>query len=168
MIVRPIARAVGAFAILVLAMAQGASAQQPSAAAVTLATDLLQLKGGLEAFDSAIDGVIVHHKGILLQINPNLTKDVDAIGTMMRADIAARRQELHHEVAIGYASAFTEQDLKDLILFYKTPLGKKLIDLEPKAGQDSTQRAQDWIAKYADDVMARMRVEMKKKGHTEF
>ena len=49
-----------------------------------------------------------------------------------------------------------------MIAFYKTPLGKKMIEQEPKAGEESTKRAQVWIDKYAEDVMARMRAEMKK------
>lgn len=169
MIVRPIARAVGAAAIALLALTYSAQAQQqPSPAAVALATQLLEVKGGLTAFDPAIDGVITHHKGIMLQINPNLTRDIDAVGAMMQADVEARRAELHREVAIGYASAFSEQDLKDLIAFYKTPLGKKVVEAEPKAGQESTRRAQDWVEKYAETTMERMRAEMKKRGHTEF
>jgi uncharacterized protein len=170
MIVRPIARAVGAVAIAWLALTYSAQAQQkqPSAAAVALATQLLEIKGGMAAFDPAIDGVITHHKNIMLQINPNLTKDIDAVGVMMHADMQARRAELHREVASGYASAFSEQDLKDLIAFYKTPLGKKLVEAEPKAGQESTKRAQEWVEKYAESTMGRMRAEMKKRGHTEF
>jgi uncharacterized protein len=168
MIARPIAHAVGAAALAWLALCSFAQAQQPSPAAVTLATQLLEVKGGITAFDSAIEGVIIHHKGVLLQINPNLTKDVDAVGNMMRADVAKRKQELHREVAIGYASVFSEQDLKDLIAFYQTPLGKKLIDLEPKAGEQSTKRAQDWVEKFAESTIAAMRAEMKKRGHTEF
>jgi len=168
MIARPIAHAVGAAALVWLALCSFAQAQQPSPEAVTLASQLLEAKGGLTAFDPAIDGVIIHHKSVLLQINPNLTKDVDAVAEVVRATVAARRQELHREIAIGYASVFSEQDLKDLIAFYQTPLGKKLVELEPKAGEQSTKRAQDWVEKYADAVMATMRAEMKKRGHTEF
>jgi uncharacterized protein len=169
MIVRPIARAIGATVIAWLALTYSAQAQQqPSPAAVALATQLLEVKGGLAAFDPAIDGVISHHKSIMLQINPNLTKDIDATSAMMRADVVAKRAELHREVAIGYASAFSEQDLKDLLAFYKTPLGKKLVEAEPKAGQESTKRAQEWVEKYAEATMEKMRAEMKKRGHTEF
>jgi hypothetical protein len=173
MIIRFVARAhivrsIGAAAIMCLAWTGGAQAQQPSAAAVALATQLLELKGGLAAFDPAIDGVIIHHRSILLQINPNSTRDVDATVQLMRADVAARRQELHNEIALGYASVFSEQDLKDIIAFYKTPLGKKIVENEPKAGEASAKRAQLWIDKYAEEVMSKMRVEMKKRGHTEF
>ena len=169
MMVRFIAHTVGAAAIACLALTQAAQAQQqPSAAAITLATQLLELKGGLGAFDSAIDGVVTHHKGILLQINPNLAKDINDVEQMMRKEGAARREELHKEIALGYASAFTEQELKDMIAFYKTPLGKKMIEQEPKAGEQSTKRAQVWIDKYAETVITKMRAEMKKRGHTEF
>ena len=169
MIVRFIVHTVGAAAIACLALTQGAQAQQqPSAAAITLATQLLELKGGIGAYDPALDGVVVHHKGILLQINPNLAKDINDVEQLMRKEGAARRDELHKEIAAGYASAFSEQELKDMIAFYKTPLGKKMIEQEPKAGEDATKRAQVWIDKYAETVIAKMRAEMKKRGHTEF
>jgi hypothetical protein len=169
MIVRFIAHTVGAAAIACLALTQAAQAQQqPSAAAITLATQLLELKGALGAYDPAIDGVVIHHKGQLLQINPNVGKDTNDVEQLMRKEGAARREELHKEIAIGYAAAFTEQELKDMIAFYKTPLGKRMIEQEPKAGEESTKRAQIWIDKYAENVMARMRAEMKKRGHNEF
>jgi hypothetical protein len=174
MIARPIVRVLGAAAVAFLVLAQGSQAQPqaepkpPSAAAVALAMQLLELKGGLSAFDVAVEGVITHHKGNLLQINPNLTRDIDATAQMMRADAPARRQELRNEIARGYASVFTEQDLKEMIEFYKTPLGKKMIDGEPKAGEESTKRAQVWVDKYAGEVIEKMRAEMRKKGHTAF
>ena len=168
MIVRFIAHTIGAAVIVCLALTQTAQAQQPSAAAVALATQLLELKGGIGAFDPAIDGVVIHHKGVLLQINPNLAKDINDVEKLMRQEGAGRREELHKEIALGYASAFTDQELKDLIAFYKTPLGKKMIEQEPKAGEQSTKRAQIWIDKYAVAVIAKMRAEMRKRGHTEF
>jgi hypothetical protein len=151
--------------------AQPPSAQQgsqPSPAAVALAMQLLELKGGIGAFDPAIEGVVVHHRGVFLQINPNLTRDIDATVQAMRVDAAARRQELHEEIARGYASVYSEQDLKDLLEFFKTPLGKKIIDGEPKAGEEVSKRAEAWIEKYAEDVMGKMRAEMRKRGHNDF
>jgi len=183
MIVRRIARVLGAAAVALSELAHGSQAQpqpqpaqppqaeqpkQASPAAIARATQLLELKGGIGAFDAAIEGVITHNKGNLLQINPNLTRDIDATAQTVRAEAAARRQELRGEVARGYASVFSEQELKDLLEFYKTPLGKKIIDNEPQAVEASTNRAQVWIDKYAGEVMDKMRAEMRKKGHTAF
>jgi hypothetical protein len=168
MIVRHIAYTVGVAAVAIVALAQSAQAQQPSAATVALATQLIELKGGVNAFDPAIDGVIVQNRNVFLQINPNLTKDIGDVERMMRAEAAPRRQELRLEIARGYASVFTAQELKDAIAFYQTPLGRKLLEGEPKAGEEATKRAQAWIDRYATEVGNKMRAEMKKRGHTEF
>jgi hypothetical protein len=68
-------------------------------------------------------------------------------------------------MAQAYAAHFTEQDLKNLLVFYKTPLGQKFIKEEPIALEDGLKRAQQWANAFADTVMARMRSEMQKKGH---
>ena len=36
------------------------------------------------------------------------------------------------EAAKLYAARFTEQELKDMVAFYKSPLGKKMIAQEPQ------------------------------------
>ena len=170
MILRFTARKMAAVAVTCLALTHVAHAQsaQPSAASVALATQVLELKGGIAAFDPAIEGVIAHHKGILVQINPNAARAIDEVERSMRASSASKRQELHNEVARGYANLFTEQDLKDMLAFYKTPLGKKMIEQEPKAGEEAAKRVQVWIDKYAEDVSTNMRAELKKKGFNEF
>ena len=47
---------------------------------------------------------------------------------MLLKELAPRKAELQQQLARAYAQHFTEQELKDVIAFYKTPLGKKLID----------------------------------------
>ena len=169
MIVRPIARAVGAAAIALLALTYSAQAQQqPSPAAIALATQLLEIKGGLAAFDPAIDGVIIHHKSILLQINPNLTKDIDAVGAMMTRGCpgASRRPAPRGCDRLRERIQRAGPERPDCLL--QDAARQEVIEAEPKAGQEFTQRAQDWVEKYAETTMEKMRAEMKKRGHTEF
>jgi hypothetical protein len=64
-----------------------------------------------------------------------------------------------------YASRFSEQELKDALTFYRTPLGKKLIEQEPKILDQTMTDAQAWGDKLSQEVMNRMRAEMKKRGH---
>ena len=64
-----------------------------------------------------------------------------------------------------YATYFTEQELKDVLAFYKTPAGKKLIAEQPKVVDASMKFAQDWANKLSDEVIAKMRDELKKRGH---
>jgi hypothetical protein len=172
MIVRLVARTLGAAAFAYLAIAGSAHAQanapQPSAAAVALAVQILEVKGAYAAFDPVVDGVIRFTKGTFLQINPNLSRDLDAVAAQVTQESAGKRQEARTEVARAYASQFTEQELKDALAFYKSPLGKKIIDGEPKAFDEINKRMEAWSEKFAAEVNTKMRAEMRKKGHTAF
>jgi hypothetical protein len=154
-------------AMLALATAAGgpARAQEPSAAAIANAKEVISLKGGVGMFDPLIPGVIESVKNMYVPTNPNLGRELGDVAAQLRKDYEPRRAELLAEVSKVYAARFTEQELKDLVAFYKTPLGKKVIAEEPVALDQSLKRAQDWAKSFSDEVMDRFRVEMKKKGH---
>ena len=166
MIASHLTRTLCAAAIACLAFAQDARAQaQPSAAAVALGREVVEAKGALNMFNSVIVGVIEYHKGVLLQSNPNLQKDLNDVAARLSTEFAPRRANVQTEIARAYASRFTEQELKEILAFYKTPLGKKLIVEEPKGVDDATKRVDEWANKFAEEVLVRIRAEMKKKGH---
>jgi uncharacterized protein len=159
-------RMMGAAALVGLALAHGAYAQsQPSAAAVALAREVVEMKGAIGMFDTVIPGVIEFQKRALLAANALLQKDLDEVATRLNKEYAARRAEVHSEIARAYASRFTDAELKDIVAFYKTPLGKKLITEEAAGLDEATKRVDAWSQKFADEVLARFRAEMKKKGH---
>ena len=60
---------------------------------------------------------------------------------------------------------FTEAELKDLLAFYKTPVGMKLITEQPKVGEEGLKFAQTWANQLSDQVIGKMRDELKKRGH---
>lgn len=155
-----------AMAVIVLAYAPPARAQEPSAASVALGREIVELKGGIGMYDSVIDGVVEHHRLLLQQANPNMDKDLNTVATQLRAEYAGRKADIHAEIARAYASQFTEAELKQIVAFYKTPLGKKVINAEPKAIDEATKRVDAWSTKFADEVMQKMRAELRKKGHT--
>jgi hypothetical protein len=161
-------RVLGAAMIACLAFAHEVRAQaavQPSAAAVATARSIVEAKGALNMFDSVIVGVIEYHKNLLLQSNPTLQKDLDDVTTRLSGEFAPRRAAVQAEIARAYASRFSETELKELLAFYRTSLGKKVITEEAKAIDEATKRVDLWAAKFAEEVLARIRAEMKKKGH---
>jgi len=83
----------------------------------------------------------------------------------LHADYATRTAELMTEVAKVYASRFTEQELKDALSFYKSPLGRKLVSEEPSILDQSMRTAQTWAEGLSQEIIAKMRTEMKKRGH---
>jgi hypothetical protein len=83
----------------------------------------------------------------------------------MRWELLPRLAEVTDEMARSYANAFTEPELQAILTFYRSPAGKKLIDQQPKVAEDSMRFAQDWANKLSDDVVKKMREELKKRGH---
>ena len=148
-----------------LAFVGGARSQQPSAAAIATAKELIEIKGALNIFEALVPGVIEQTKNLFLQTNPTLSKDLNEVAAQLRAELAPRRAELTEQVALLYAQRFTEQELKSTLLFYKSPLGKKLAAEEPGFVDQSLRFAQDWANKLSEEVVGKMRGEMKKKGH---
>jgi uncharacterized protein len=140
-------------------------AQQPSAAAVDLARQVILIKGGNNMFDPIVPGVIETAKNDFLPTNPGLSKELNEVALQLRKEFEPKRAELLTEVARAYAERFTEQELRELVTFYKSPLGQKVVIEEPKALDASVSRAQNWANNFSDLVMSRMRAEMKKRGH---
>jgi len=142
-----------------------ARAQQPSPAAIALAREVITIKGANSMTDPLVRGVIESVKNSFVPTNPNLMRELNDVATALHKEFDGRSSEVLEQMAQAYAARFTEQDLKDLLVFYKTPLGQKFIKEEPLALEDGLKRAQRWADAFADTVMTRMRSEMQKKGH---
>jgi uncharacterized protein len=139
--------------------------QQPTPVAMATAKELITVTGATSLFTPLIAGVVEQAKVLYLQQNPALAKDLNEISTRMRTDLQLRFVELTDEIARLYAANFTEQELKDILAFYKTTAGKKLLVEQPKIVDSSMKFAQDWATKLSDQVVAKMRDELKKRGH---
>jgi hypothetical protein len=153
-----------AVAVALVAFGPAAHSQQPSAAAMSTAKEVVTVTGATTLFNPLIAGVVEQAKLLFLQQNPGLSKDLNEIAIKIRNDLAPRFDELVNDVARNYAIHFTEQELKDVLAFYKSPAGKKLISEQSKVVEASMKFAQDWANKLSDQVIAQMREELKKRG----
>lgn len=151
--------------VLTLSSVPVAHAQKQSPAALQAAQEIVAATGATALFNPLIAGVIEQAKVLFLQQDPSLSRDANEIAAKMRADLAPRLSELNDAVAKMYATHFTEQELKDLLAFYKSPVGKKLVVQQPEIADGSLKFAQDWANKLSDEVVEKMRLELKKKGH---
>ena len=144
----------------------GADAQQqPSATAIATAKDMITSKGATALWEPIVPGVIEQAKSVFVQANPTLLKDLNEVALKLRAEYAPRSAEVVNDVAKLYASRFTEQELKDTLAFYKSPLGKKLLAEEPSILDQSMRNAQGWADRLSQEVMGKIRTEMKRRGH---
>ena len=150
------------------ASAQGAApnaAHQPSQAAVLLAKQILETKHADNIFDPLIRGVVVKTRDFLMQTNFMWGKDLNEVADNLIKQYSVRAGELMNDAARIYASHFTEPELKQILAFYQSPLGHKVITEEPKTADESMTMAGNWADKLSEEVMGKMRAEMKKRGH---
>jgi hypothetical protein len=140
-------------------------AQQPTPAALATAKEITGITGSTTLFNPLVAGVIEQAKNLFLQQNPALGKDLNEIAAKLRTELSPRIHEVSDEVARLYATHFSEQELKDILAFYKSSAGKKLLTQQPVVVESSMRFAQNWANTLTDQVIAKMRDELKKKGH---
>jgi uncharacterized protein len=161
----PARRMAATLALVLIACASPAQAQQPAPGAVATAKELMQAKGATNMFDPLIPGIIESAKNVLLPTNPGLFRELNEVAALLRTQFAARRNEIIDEIARLYAQRFTEAEMKEAIAFYRTPVGKKFVSDEPAVIDQGLARTQAWSTKLQEDVITRFRAEMKKNGH---
>jgi hypothetical protein len=144
---------------------QGAATLKPvSPAAMDAAREILKLKNASAMYANAIPNRVQQTKDQLLQSNLNYQKDLGEVAVIVAQKLAGREKEIGEGMAKVYANEFTEQELKDLVAFYKSPLGQKLLATEPRAIQFSMSYMNQWAQLFAETVNAEFRAEMRKRG----
>jgi uncharacterized protein len=150
--------------------AQQLQQQQPvplkpaSPAAIAAAREILTLKNVSAIYAGAVPNIVQQTKDALLQANLNYQKDLNEVASIVAQKLAGREKEIGEGMAKIYANEFTEQELKDLVTFYKSPLGQKLLASEPKAIQFSMAYMNQWAQGFAETVNGEFRGEMRRRG----
>ena len=151
------------------AWAQQPAAPQPplkqaSPAAIAAAKEILTMKNASAMYANAVPGLVQQTKEVLLQSNLNYQKDLNEVAVIVAQSLAGREKEIGEGMAKIYANEFSEQELKDLVTFYKSTLGQKLLATEPRAIQSSMSYMNQWAQAFAEVVNSQFRAEMRKRG----
>jgi len=157
---------------LALAMAALPAAAQQAAAppkaaspgAIAAAKEILAMKNASAMYQNAVPNIVQQTKDTLLQTNLNYQKDLNEVAVIVAKNLAGREKEIGEGMAQIYASEFTEQELKDLVTFYKSPLGQKVLANEPRAIQSSMAYMNQWAQQFGEIVNGEFRAEMRKRG----
>jgi uncharacterized protein len=148
----------------------GAQQQQPaplkeaSPAAIAAAKEILTMKNASAMYANAVPNIVQQTKDQLMQSNLNYQKDLNEVAVIVAQKLAGREKEIGEGMAKVYANEFSEQELKDLVTFYKSPLGQKLLSTEPRAIQFSMSYMNQWAQVFAEAVNGEFRAEMRKRG----
>ena len=135
-----------------------------SPAALAAAKEILTMKNASAMYANAVPNLVEQTKNTLMQSNLNYQKDLNEVAVIVAKNLAGREKEIGEGMAQVYANEFTEQELKDLVTFYKSTLGQKLLSSEPRAIQFSMSYMNQWAQQFAETINGQFRAEMKKRG----
>lgn len=138
--------------------------KQGSPAAIAAAKEILAMKNASAMYQAAVPNIVEQTKNALIQSNLNYQKDLGEVAIIVAKNLAGREKEIGDGMAQVYVNEFSEQELKDLVTFYKSPLGQKLLSTEPRAIQFSMSYMNQWATVFASTVNDAFRDEMKKRN----
>jgi hypothetical protein len=131
---------------------------------LALARELATINGVSQIFENMAPQFAAQMRQITVT-RPELAKDLDQVLEGMKPDVEARKQEMLNAVAQFYASALTEAELKDVVAFFKTPAGRKYVQITPQVMDQIADETERWVKRVQDYMLTRVRAEMSKRGH---
>ena len=146
------------------APAQAPALKPATPTCMAAAREILQLKNANALYDNAVPNIVTQTKDQFLSTNLNLQKDLNEVSVIVAKKLAGREKEIGEGMAQIYCNEFTEKELVDLVAFYKSPLGQKLLASEPRAIQFSMSYMNQWAQNFAEVVNGEFRAEMRKRG----
>lgn len=109
-----------------------------------------EASGSAEAFKTAVTSMMSNFKNMNAQVPEEFWKEME--NEMLKTSI----DDLVALMVPVYKSHLSEQDLKEIIKFYESSVGKKLAQKTPVITQESMQAGQQWGQVVAGKVMKKM------------
>jgi len=82
------------------------------------------------------------------------------VSRVMQEEMAAALPSLLDQIAPLYAEHFTHDEIRGLIDFYSTPLGRKTVEAMPELMQQSSELGMRWGQRVAPRIMQRLQEEI--------
>lgn len=97
---------------------------------------------------------------------PEIAKDMEAVLNALVPEVAKEKEDVIAKAVQIVSAEFTEPELGELNKFFASPVGTKYLKEQPAIFQKYFLQVQTWQRALGDKIIARVREEMKKKGHT--
>lgn len=129
----------------------------PAAQAATYenASRLVAAMGLRAEIDRAVGEAVSTVRAQLVQQGAPAQK-IDEFVAAFRDELEAGAPELVEEMARAYADRFSDAEVEDLIRFYKSPTGQKLVGAQHDLALAQTQAVVRWVMAAAQNATAKL------------
>ncbi len=99
------------------------------------------------------------------QSQPDMpARGFDIIAEVTTETLKAESDALNEQIFPLYAKYYSEEDLDNLIAFYKTPTGQKVIQTMPALLQESMQIGQRWGQQLIPEIESKIKEKLISEG----
>lgn len=143
----------------------GARADEPSANALSLAAQVISDVGLKASVDNELPTLAGEIQKQLAEMHPEMGASLHELLVQLVTEFQNADASVLADLAHVLASQMTEPELKETVAFFESPTGKKYLTTQPLLLRGLGISESVWRPKLANDVMSRLREEMKKKGY---
>lgn len=137
---------------------------EPEPAHLAAAVDFLIASGATKGFEDMIPQFLDQIRLRFVGQRPEIADMINDASLTVVTEFVKRRDDLNKDLGKIYTSRFSEQELKDMAAFYRTPAGQKLATQQSDVLQESVPVVQSWSRKLSNDMAARIKEEVAKNG----
>ena len=147
------------------AASQAQGQDTATAKRVELGAKLIDLAGTKDRMAQMLDQIMPGLIKLVQQANPGKEKEVSEVMTQyIVPKMKQNLPEALREGAVVYANHFSEDELNQLIAFYQSPIGRKLVQEQPAIAQEMGRFGAAWAQKTALEAIREYADEFKKRG----
>lgn len=147
---------------------QSAKAPENGAAApehIAKARQLILATGISRSFEIIIPEFMDQIGITLTQARPDVVHDMNVVLTDLKPEFDKQSEEMIDQSARIYATLLSEKEIDAVLGFFNSEAGRKYVGAQPLFLNQLVSGMQAWQQKISINMMARVRQEMKKKGH---
>jgi hypothetical protein len=153
-----------ALALGLLLMAGPCLAQDATPGQIAAAKELIELSGSLTTVDEMMPALTEQIKRQAVT-RPEMNKDLDEVLKSLQPEFDRQKQQVINLAARDYSKYMSEQEMRDVIAFFKTPSGAKYMKSQPALLDDLVNDVSGWSEQLSEYAITRVRAEMAKRGH---
>ena len=139
-------------------------AQAVDPARLSAAREMIAAAGIAKQFDELMPLLAQQLSQGFVAVAPEKAAEIAQVFAELPAKFIDRKGELIEEVANLYAQELSVEELTAVSAFYKSPVGAKLLYVQPQIARQSMALGQRWGAQIGREIEEEARKELKKRG----
>jgi hypothetical protein len=155
---------VAALVLTATLMAASGRADDIAPSHMAAALDAVHSAKASKDYDNVLPLLSERVQDQIIRLRPDLYKQISGVVQQEALKLVNRRADLDNDIARVWANAFSEDELKSITAFYKSPAGLKLASVGPQVVSGSLQAVKGWSDKVGQELLENSRQELKKQG----